>query len=122
MKTTAIYLLIVAYIFAGSYHFINPSFYQPFFPPYLQKWSSTLNLLAGIAEIALAVCMIFSPTRNMASYGLIALLIAFIPAHIYMIQKGSFMLGSFSVTPIISWLRLLVLQPLLILWVWWVKK
>jgi uncharacterized membrane protein len=122
MKTTALYLLIGAYIFAGSYHFINPSFYQPFFPPYLQKWSNTLNILAGIAEIALAVCMIFSSTRNLAAYGLMAMLIAFIPAHIYMIQKGNFTLGNFNVTPLISWLRLLVLHPLLLLWVWWVRK
>lgn len=122
MKTTALYLLIAAYIFAGSYHFINPSFYQPFFPPYLQKWSSTLNILAGIVEVALAVCMIFSSTRNMAAYGLMAMLLAFIPAHVYMIQKAPFYLGTFYVTTTIAWVRLFVLHPILIVWVWWVRK
>lgn len=122
MKKIAFYTLIAAYLLAGLYHFINPSFYQPFFPAYLVQWSTELNYMAGFAEIFLAVLLLFPATKKWAVIGLIAMLIAFLPAHIYMIQKAPFMLGSFYVTTTIAWIRLLVLHPILILWVWWIRK
>lgn len=122
MKSILLITMIAFYLFAGSYHFVNPGFYAPFFPPYLAKWADTLNSLAGIAEIILAIGLCFSKTRNSSVLGIIALLIAFIPAHIYMIQVGSFTIGSFQMTPLIAWIRLLILHPLLILWAWSLKN
>lgn len=88
----------------------------------MAKWAYSLNILAGIAEIVLAIGLCFAPTRNWAIYGIIAMLIAFIPAHIYMIQLGNFKIGSFQMTPLIGWVRLLVLQPLLMAWAWYLKN
>jgi hypothetical protein len=50
------------------------------------------------------------------------MLIAFIPSHIYFIQKGTFTLGSITINPTISWIRLLVVHPLLIIWAWQISK
>jgi len=50
------------------------------------------------------------------------MLIAFIPAHLFMIQLGNFKIGSFQMTPMIGWVRLLVLQPLLMAWAWYLKN
>ncbi len=122
MKLILLIVMVVFYLFAGSYHFINPGFYTPLFPPYLAKWAPTLNILAGIAEIVLAIGLCFSSTRNWAIYGVIAMLIAFIPAHIYMIQLGNFKIGTFQMTPMIGWIRLLVLHPLLMAWAWSLKN
>lgn len=122
MKSFLLITMIAFYLFAGSYHFVNPGFYKPFFPPYLVKWADTLNALAGIAEIILAIGLCFTKTRNESALGIIALLIAFIPAHIYMIQVGNFTIGSFQMTPVIAWIRLLILHPLLILWAWSLKN
>lgn len=122
MKKIALYVLSIAYFFAGLNHFINPAFYTPFFPPYLQEWTAILNTLAGIAEILLAVLLLSTSTKKIAIYGLIAMLLAFIPAHVYMIQKAPFMLGTFHVTTTVAWLRLVILHPLLILWAWWLRK
>lgn len=122
MKSFLLITMIAFYLFAGSYHFVNPGFYQPFFPPYLVQWTDTLNLLAGMAELILAIGLCFSKTRNWAIKGIIILLIAFIPAHIYMIQVGNFTIGSFQMTPVIAWIRLLILHPLLILWAWSLKN
>ena len=122
MKKISLYTLISLYLIAGINHFWHPSFYQPFFPPYLQQWSATLNVLAGIAEIILAILLLFPATKKMAGYGLMAMLIAFVPAHIYMIQQAPFMLGTFYVTTTVAWIRLLVLHPILIVWVWWIRK
>lgn len=110
------------YLFAGFNHFANPSFYEPIIPPYLANWSGLINTTSGLAEMALGALLIPLSTRRYASWAIILMLIAFIPAHIYFIQKGAFQLGSFTVTPIVAWLRLLIIHPLLILWAWWVGK
>ncbi len=122
MKMTLLYLMVAFYLFAGFNHFWNASFYSPLIPPYLVKYTYIINIVSGIAEMVLAIGLIFNATRSMAAYGIIALLIAFIPAHIYMIQLGSFSLGKFQMTPFIGWIRLLLIHPILIGWAWWVSK
>lgn len=117
-RRTSLIGLVVFYLFAGSYHFMNPSFYLPVIPPYLSAWATEINALSGILEILLAVLLIPKQTRGWAASGIIVMLIAFIPSHIYFIQKGTFQLGTYTVTPLIAWVRLLVIHPLLMLWAW----
>jgi uncharacterized membrane protein len=122
MKPVLLILMIGFYLFAGVNHFWNPRFYTPLIPPYLANFTNQINILSGIAEIVLAIGLIFPATRTLSAYGIIALLIAFIPAHIYMIQLGKFSLGKFEMTPLIGWARLLIVHPLLIGWAWWMGK
>lgn len=122
MKPIFLYLMIAFYLFAGYNHFANPSIYSPLLPPYLSQWQDLINTISGIAEIVLAIGLLFPLTRIYAAYGIIFMLIAFIPAHIYMIQLGDFKLGKFKITPLISWIRLLIIHPILIGWVWWIKN
>lgn len=122
VKQILFYFLIVFYLFAGYNHFATPSFYLPIIPPYLSIWAKEINILSGIVEIVLALLLIPKATRSLAVKGIIIMLIAFIPSHIYFIQKGNFMLGSNTITPLISYFRLFVGQPILILWVWWSSK
>lgn len=116
------FILIVFYIFAGYNHFSSPSFYLPIIPPYLSNWANEINLLSGILEIILGILLIPKSTRPYAAKGIIILLILFIPSHIYFIQKGSFTLGAIEITPTLSWFRLLIGQPILMLWAWWASK
>lgn len=116
------FILIAFYIFAGYNHFASPSFYLPIIPPYLSDWANEINLLSGILEIILGILLIPKSTRPYAAKGIIILLILFIPSHIYFIQKGSFRLGAIEITPILSWFRLLIGQPILMLWAWWASK
>jgi uncharacterized membrane protein len=122
IKQILFFFLIVFYLFAGYNHFATPSFYLPIIPPYLATWAKEINIISGIAEILLALLLIPKTTRPFAVKGIIIMLIAFIPSHIYFIQKGSFTLGSITITPTLSYIRLLVGQPILILWVWWSSK
>ena len=122
VKQILFFFLIVFYLFAGYNHFATPSFYLPIIPPYLASWAKEINIVSGVAEIILALLLIPKTTRSLAVKGIIIMLIAFIPSHIYFIQKGNFTLGSFTITPLLSNLRLLVGQPILILWVWWSSK
>lgn len=116
------FILIAFYIFAGYNHFASPSFYLPIIPPYLSNWANEINLLSGILEIILGILLIPKSTRPYASKGIIILLILFIPSHIYFIQKGIFTLGAIEITPTLSWFRLLIGQPILMLWAWWASK
>jgi uncharacterized membrane protein len=122
IKKGMLYLMVVFYLFGGFNHFKVPSFYIPLIPPYLARWAVELNLLSGVFEIGLALLLIPQQTRKWAGYGIVLMLIAFIPSHIYFIQRGDFVLGSFTMTPLISWIRLLVFQPLFILWALWVTR
>jgi uncharacterized membrane protein len=114
--------MVVFYILGGYNHFNNPSFYIPLIPPYLSTWAVELNLISGFAEIFLGILLIPTQTRRYAGFGIVLMLIAFIPSHIYFIERGNFSLGSFTMSPLISWIRLLIFQPLLILWALWVSR
>lgn len=122
LKKGMLYLMVVFYLLGGYNHFKDPSFYIPLIPPYLATWATELNLLSGVFEIGLALLLIPQQTRKWAGLGIVLMLIAFIPSHIYFIEKGNFPLGSFTMIPLISWIRLLVFQPLFILWALWVSR
>ena len=122
LKKGMLYLMIVFYVLGGYNHFYNPSFYIPLIPPYLSTWAVVLNLIAGFFEIILGILLIPRQTRKWAGWGIVMMLIAFIPSHIYFIERGYFTLGSFTMSPLISWIRLLVFQPLLIFLALWVSR
>ena len=114
--------LILFYLFAGANHFMNPSFYLPIIPPYLLEWANEVNIVSGVVEIFLALLLIPKSTRIKAGIGIIIMLLAFIPSHIYFIQKGEFMIGTVMFNPLKSSIRLFIGQPLLILWAYWASK
>ncbi|NOT92204.1 DoxX family protein [Ferruginibacter sp.] len=116
------YILIpVFYIAAGINHFRNPDSYYKIIPDYLPDPTS-INLFSGAAEIILGLLFLFSKTRTIAAYGVIALLVAFIPAHIVMIQKGFCLNNGYCLPEWATWIRLFPLQFLLMLWVWKCRK
>lgn len=117
IKRLSFATLVVFYFVAGLNHFRDPDFYLKLIPPYL-PFPEWINILAGVIEIGFSVLLINPKTRNWAVYGIIAMLIAFIPSHIYAIQLPQFQFGTFEVPMWIIWLRLIVIHPLLILWVW----
>jgi uncharacterized membrane protein len=120
LKKISLILLITLYLVAGRNHFVNPQLYLKLIPPYLPD-PKVLNLLSGFFEIVFALMLVFKLTRRYAVYGIVLMLIAFIPAHIYMIQIAPFMLGKLLVTKTGAWVRL-PLQAVLIVWAWWHRK
>lgn len=116
-------LMIALYIGAGINHFWHPQGYYSIIPPYIPDHYA-VNIIAGISELVLGILLIYPLTRRFAAFGIIAMLIAFIPAHIYMIQKGGCMGPSpaLCTTPFIAWIRLFPLQFILIWWAWRHRK
>ena len=113
MKQAALYLLIAVYFLAGVNHFWHPKFYYKMIPPYVGD-AYWVNIIAGLAEIILAVMMVFPETRNVGVYLIIVMLLAFIPTHIYWFQV-------FPDMQLIGWVRLLIVHPILIAWAWWLR-
>ena len=121
LKIISLVLLIILYAGAGINHFIHPTGYYSIIPPYLPN-HYLINIFAGIAEIICAVLLAIPFTRKLGAYLVIAMLIAFIPAHIYMIQKGGCMGKEICIPLWGAWLRLFPLQFILIAWAWWHRK
>jgi uncharacterized membrane protein len=112
-------LMVVAYFAAGLNHFRMPAFYYPLIPDYLGN-KELLNMLSGIAEMILAIGLVFSKSRRWAAWGIIAMLLAFLPAHIWFIQKGGCLDPNGLCVPVwIAWVRLLVVHPVLLWWAWY---
>lgn len=117
----SVYVLILFYLGGGINHFLNPAFYLPLIPEYL-PFHNFINVISGVAEIVLALGIVFKPTRKIASYLIVLMLIAFIPAHIYFIQLGSCIAEGLCVAKWIGWLRLVIVHPILIYWALLVGK
>ncbi|HMO32017.1 MAG TPA: hypothetical protein PKE63_12230 [Lacibacter sp.] len=117
-RKPALYLLAGFYVVAGLNHFVNPDFYLPLIPPWLPAHTA-INFLSGIAEVLLGIALLPLVTRRLAGYGILLLLLFFIPAHIHFIRLGGCVSDGLCVPAWIAWVRLLVVHPLLLLWAWW---
>jgi uncharacterized membrane protein len=113
MKTISRHALAMLLVGAGVLHLVNPAFYLRIMPPYL-PWPLELVYLSGLFEIGLGLLLLVPRFARLASWGIIALLIAVFPAniHVYLHQD------LFPAPPLLHLLRL-PLQALLILWAYW---
>ena len=111
MKTVFLYLMAVAYLAAGIYHFANPDFYKKIMPPYL-PYHIQLIYVTGVCEILIGLFLLPASTRTYAAWFLIAFLILIFPANIQMAinfwqKKNPYL-----------WIALLRL-PLQLVLIWW---
>ena len=113
--------MVTLYVAAGINHFVHPQSYYPIIPGYL-PFHPSINILSGIAELVLGILLLVPATRKAAAYGIIVLLVLFIPAHIYMIQKGGHMSETINWPVWAVWVRLFPLQFVLIWWAWLNRK
>lgn len=105
------YLFGLLFLVAGVTHFTKPHWYERIIPPYIPA-HKTMVLLSGIVEMILGLMLLNSETQSMAAWGIIGMLILFIPVHIYMLQDDR---ASLNLPKWILILRL-PLQLALILW------
>jgi uncharacterized membrane protein len=120
-KTVLKVLLSVFFVVAGSNHFINPDFYFPLIPDYL-PFPSFINYFSGIIEIILGIGLSVRSFQRNAAWGIVILLILFIPSHVYFIQIGSCVQDGLCVPEWVAWVRLLFIHPILIIWAWLFTK
>ena len=110
MRLTRI-LMGSLYIVAGAGHFIATRLYESIMPGYFSAHHE-LVLISGAAEIAGGLGILIPQTRRPAAWGLILLLIAVMPANIWMAQHPNL----YPNIPLWAiWLRLPLQLPL----IWW---
>ena len=106
-----LYLMAFIYTIAGINHFRSPSMYQKIIPPYFPN-PKLLNILSGIAEIIFGIALVIPVLSTYAAWGIIALLIAVFPTHIYMYQDKKARMG------LPKWV-LLLRMPLQLALIYW---
>jgi uncharacterized membrane protein len=76
-------ILVILFILSGSLHFIAPQLYLKIVPPYLPA-HLPIVYISGAAEALGGIGLLIPSTRRAAAWGLVVLLIAILPANIYM--------------------------------------
>ena len=71
------------FILAGVLHFVRPRWYEAIMPPGLPA-QRELVYASGVAEIVGGVGLLVPRTRNLASWWLVATLVAVFPANVHM--------------------------------------
>jgi len=109
-----LWIYALFYILAGFNHFISTAGYYAIMPEWLPA-HKLLIYLSGVLEISFGTMLLFKRTRKHAAWLIILMLFAFLPAHIYMIQKAPFRLKTIEITPLIAWIRI----PFQAIFIWW---
>ena len=117
VKTILKYILAVAFIFAGTNHFINAPFYLRMMPPVLPA-HLFLVYLSGVFEILFGILLAIPRFSRFAAWLIIALLIAVFPANIYMAMNPQLFP---EISPTALYIRL-PLQLILIAWAFWFTR
>lgn len=102
-------------ILGGIFHFLTPEMYQPFIPDYLPK--DPMIYGSGAVEIAVGIGVFFSRVRSIATLGILLLMLAFLPLHIWDVFREDPAIGSGALARI-----RLPIQLILILWAWYIHK
>ncbi len=114
-----LWLMAALYVVAGINHFVHPAMYIAIMPSFLPVSSyNGLVVISGVCEILFGLLLLPPPTRRVAAWGIIALLVAVFPANIQMAVNFS---REQSPDTWLAYLRL-PLQILLIIWAYWYTR
>lgn len=101
----------VVFVVAGCLHLLVPQFYMRIMPPYL-PYPLALVYVSGVCEVLCGLGVLSVATRHAAGWGTVALLVAVLPANIFMVTHPE----TFPTIPAWAlWLRLPLQLPL----IWW---
>jgi uncharacterized membrane protein len=115
MKKFTPIFLGVAMIFGALGHLAQPEIYAPLVPSFIPLLFA--NILATIAEAAIGIALVIPQTRKFGGIGFLALMIAFLPIHVWDFLKDQPFVGPKA----IAGTRILI-QFVLIYAGWWIYK
>lgn len=106
-------LLAVFLIYGGIQHFVKPAFYEPFVPGFL-VYKTVVIYISGILEIALGILLFIPKYAKLAATGIIVLMLAFLPVHVWDVLSDSPAIGSHRAA--------LIRLPVQLLFIGWAYK
>jgi uncharacterized membrane protein len=112
-------LLASLFLISGMLHFLAPAIYLQIMPPWLPA-HRLLVYISGAAELLGAIGLLVPATRHAAAWGLVVLLVAVLPANIYMATSHLRMPGIMGQSWA-QWLRVPLQLPL-IYWAWFCTR
>lgn len=114
--STSRWLLAAIFIGSGTLHLLRPGMFVSMVPPWLPA-PALLVLVSGVFEVMGGVGILVPRTRVAAGWGLIALLVAVLPANVHMLVEARTTGAS------LLWqLALLLRVPLQLVLIWWVHR
>ena len=96
-------------------HFLNPEMYFAFIPGFLPKFE--VVYLSGLLEIILGILIFYQPTRYIATFGVLILMIVFLPLHFVDMLKNQPAIGN----KMLAYIRFPV-QLILVCAAWFIHK
>jgi len=91
---TVLRILFAAFmIFGGVQHFLNPEFYIPFVPSFL-PFTKAIIYGSGVLEILFGIMMIIPKYAKEGALGVLALMLIFLPVHVWDVFSDSPAIGS----------------------------
>ena len=113
MKKALSYIFGVILILGSIAHLLVPDMYEPMIPGFI---SPTLaNILSFIAELGIGILLVLPKYRHWGGLGFMALMLAFLPIHIWDYMKDEPYIGSKGIA-----LVRITLQLLMIYAGWWI--
>lgn len=109
-------ILALFLIYAGVQHFLKPAFYEPFVPAFLPA-KTMIVYASGVVEVALGVLMLIPKYTKLGATGIMWLMIAFLPVHIWDVISEAPAIGSHKAAMI-----RLPFQFLFIAWAYGIRK
>ena len=76
-------VLAAGFVASGVVHLVKPQVYEPIMPAWVPRHREVV-LGSGVAEIVLAAGLLAPPTRRLAGWGSVALLLGVYPANLKM--------------------------------------
>ncbi|MCH7975080.1 MAG: DoxX family protein [Bacteroidetes bacterium] len=116
-RRIALLLLSAFFVVAGANHFVHPDGYVAIMPPYLPAHLE-LVYISGVFEMLGGLGVLFSRSRQLTGWGLIALLVAIFPANLDMALHPE----QFPDIPAWVLYARLPFQLVFIAWVWWATR
>lgn len=101
------------YMLAGLAHWAFPKVYLRILPGWV-PWKRFAVWASGVLEVALGIALLVPSWREAALYGIMGMLVAFLPVHTHMITDPR---AGRGIPNWVLWMRI-PLQGLLIAWAW----
>ena len=114
------WVVVVMFAAIGVLHLAAPQFFEQIMPRWVPAAGPlgrrSLVLVSGACEILGALGVLYAPTRALAGWGLILLLVAVFPANIHMLLDARRQRAA-AWWQALLWARLPI-QPVIMLWVY----
>lgn len=111
MITTIRYFFALLFAVSAVGHLLKPSLSDGFIPEQLPR--PTIQVLAFVVEILLAIALLVPKTQYLAAWGTFVLMIVFLPLHVIDAGRARPVIG----TPVVAYVRIAV-QFLFIYMAW----